>query len=88
MVDRWIQLIDQAVLDRMTLLPMDLEAARICGRLRAELLGRGEPIGENDVQIAALALRHRLAVVTANVAHFGRFSDLEVRGFRPGSLAR
>ena len=82
--DRWIQLIDETVLGRMTLLRVDLEAARICGRLRAELLDRGEVIGENDVQIAAVALRHRLTVVTANAAHFGRFPDIDVRGFRPG----
>lgn len=47
------------------LLPFDLKAARRWGQLSATI-GNTTP----DIQIAATALEHGLAVVTRNVAHF------------------
>lgn len=47
------------------LLPFDLKSARRWGQLSATV-GNSTP----DIQIAATALEHGLAVVTRNVAHF------------------
>ena len=36
-------------------------------------------IGDFDALIAATALHHRLTLVTRNLRHFGRISDLSLR---------
>jgi tRNA(fMet)-specific endonuclease VapC len=61
---------------RFACLPFDEAAAQVCGRVRADLIGRGVPIGPNDVQIAAIALLHNLTVVTHNTKHFSRIPGL------------
>jgi tRNA(fMet)-specific endonuclease VapC len=50
--------------------PFDDLAARIAGRIYADLELRGRPVGMPDVMIAAIALQHGFAVATGNVAHF------------------
>jgi tRNA(fMet)-specific endonuclease VapC len=50
--------------------PLDDAAARLAGRINADLERRGWTIGMPDVMIAAIALRDRLPIVTGNVAHF------------------
>jgi tRNA(fMet)-specific endonuclease VapC len=51
-------------------LPFDDEAARLAGRINADLERAGRVIGLPDVMIAAMALRSGLVVVTGNTAHF------------------
>lgn len=51
-------------------LPFDVEAARIAGRIDDEAVARGFNILFADVAIAATAARHDLAVATRNVRHF------------------
>ena|SRR5215471_5532574 len=59
-------------------LAYDDAAATVFGRIRAELEGRGTPIGPYDLQIAALALVHSLILVTHNVKEFGRVAGLQI----------
>jgi predicted nucleic acid-binding protein len=47
------------------ILPFDIEAAQVWGRLRAP-----DPKNEIDKQVAAIALIHDLTIVTRNIAHF------------------
>jgi tRNA(fMet)-specific endonuclease VapC len=58
-------------------LPFDGTAARACGEIRAALAAAGTPIGPYDLQIAAIALVHGLAVVTHNTAEFTRVPGLK-----------
>ena len=51
-------------------LPFDDVAARLAGRINADLERTGRTIGLPDVMIAAIALRNGLPIVTGNVAHF------------------
>jgi tRNA(fMet)-specific endonuclease VapC len=51
-------------------LPFDDAAARLAGRIYADLEVRGRIIGMPDAMIAAIAISHDLPVVTGNVAHF------------------
>lgn len=55
----------------------DEEAARLYGEIKADLSRKGRPIPENDVWIAATALRHDLALVTRD-SHFEHVADLRV----------
>ncbi|MBF0309039.1 MAG: type II toxin-antitoxin system VapC family toxin [Magnetococcales bacterium] len=57
-------------------LPFDDAAARIFGRIRAELVRQGVPIGPYDLQIAAIALANSCTLVTHNTAEFSRVSGL------------
>ncbi|HKZ84632.1 MAG TPA: type II toxin-antitoxin system VapC family toxin [Anaerolineae bacterium] len=57
-------------------LPFDDASAEIYGRIRAELVRAGTPIGPNDLMIAAIALAHDAILVTHNVREFGRVEGL------------
>ena len=58
------------------ILPFDHAAAELAGRIAGELERTGRPIGLADPMIAAIALRHRLELVTGNTAHFQRVKQL------------
>ena len=58
------------------ILPLDRAAADVAGRIFGELDRIGQPIGRADPLIAAIALRHGLALVTGNVKHFERIVQL------------
>ena len=58
-------------------LDCDTEAARRYGKIKNALRERGHPIPENDIWIAAIAMRHDLTRVTRDV-HFNEVDELEV----------
>ena len=60
----------------------DLDAAAAYGRLRSRLEQRGEPIGPNDLMIAAHALSLGLILVTDNLHEFRRVEGLRVETWR------
>lgn len=64
------------------LLPVDEVVAQHYSRITRQLRAAGRLIGSNDLWIAATALRHKLPLVTANVAHFRRIEGLEVVAYR------
>ena len=68
----------EALLGRLTLLPVDLGTARLYARIWATLAAAGQPIGPHDMLIAAVALQHRHAVATCNARHFRRVPGLEI----------
>jgi tRNA(fMet)-specific endonuclease VapC len=59
------------------ILSCDVETARRYGEIKDNLRQRGRPIPENDVWIAALALQHRLVLVSRD-AHFREVENLEL----------
>lgn len=59
-------------------LSFDDDAAEVFARIRFHLESLGTPIGPYDLQIASIALVHRLTVVTHNVAEFSRVPGLTV----------
>jgi predicted nucleic acid-binding protein len=61
-----------------SILTIDREIAWGAGQLSRRLRAGGLTLGDNDLWIAATALHHKLAVVTANVQHFQRIVGLEV----------
>ncbi|MDP4198410.1 MAG: type II toxin-antitoxin system VapC family toxin [Bacteroidota bacterium] len=64
-------------LDLVSLVSSDLEVAEMYGQIKATLRSKGKPIPENDMWIAATAIRHRLPLVT-NDKHFGEVERLAV----------
>ena len=57
---------------------LDAEVARQYGRLRAYLRSIGQPIGPNDLWIAAHALARNVPLITHNLSEFQRVPDLSV----------
>jgi tRNA(fMet)-specific endonuclease VapC len=74
--------VQQEFLELFVSLAFDDEAARVCGRIRAQLIDRGTPIGPNDLQIAAIALTHELTLITHNVSEFNRVQDLKIEDWQ------
>jgi predicted nucleic acid-binding protein len=79
--DRILEAFEQKVFPNLTLLPFDVECARAYGPLKARLERKGRTRSEPDLQIAAIALVHRLTVVTGNVRHFEGIPGLRVENW-------
>jgi tRNA(fMet)-specific endonuclease VapC len=60
----------EASLATVEVLPFDDAAARLAGRINADLERQGRIIGMPDVMIASIALSNGLPLVTGNVAHY------------------
>ena len=68
-------------LDYVTVLDWPFEAGAIYGRIRADLKGKGTPIGAMDLLIAAHALFLDAVLVTGNEREFQRVSDLKIENW-------
>ena len=79
--DALVKAYEDLVFARLTILPFDLESAKVFGRIKASLETRGLPQSEPDLRIAAIALRHGLIVVTGNVRHFANIPGLAVENW-------
>lgn len=66
------------LLEGVTVLPFDSEVARIYGKTKADLARKGKFIGEPDIQIASIVLRHDFVLVTHNQEHFRRVPELKL----------
>jgi tRNA(fMet)-specific endonuclease VapC len=66
---------------RPQVLRMDEPAAEQFGRLKAILRREGRLIGDIDLFIAGVALRHGLTVVTNNTGHFERIPELPLENW-------
>ena len=64
--------------------PFDQTAAEIAGDLAARRLSSGRSIGNQDTQIAGIALARRASIATRNVRHF---QDLGVPILNPWDAA-
>lgn len=71
----------EATLTPYTPLEIDADTAWIASRLFRQLKGTGLHIGDNDVWIAATALRFNLPLVSNNARHLGRVADLDLRPY-------
>jgi tRNA(fMet)-specific endonuclease VapC len=60
----------------LEVLPLDVEAAVVAGRIYGDLERAGQPIGRADPMIAGIAIRHGLPLVTGNRNHFQRVQQL------------
>jgi tRNA(fMet)-specific endonuclease VapC len=70
-----------SVTKRLEVLPLDGGADRHYAEIRAHLSRKGQPIGSNDLLIAAHALALDLTLVTANVDEFSRVPGLFIENW-------
>lgn len=69
-----------------SILPFDLETARIAGRITDLARAAGALPGFEDIAIAATAHQHGLVVLTRNVKHFARLDVPYVDPFKTPPL--
>lgn len=60
------------VMDQISVVPYDAEAARRAVDIQRQLRARGEPIGAIDLMIAGIALARDEPIVTRNTSEFAR----------------
>jgi tRNA(fMet)-specific endonuclease VapC len=71
----------EAILAGVQVLALDVPADSEYGGIRAELEAAGQPIGPNDLLIAAHACALDAVLVTANVREFSRVRALKVENW-------
>ncbi len=76
----WAQVV--AFLSQFVSLPGDDRVAEHYARIKAHLAALGQPIGPNDLHIAAVARAHGLTLVTHNTAEFGRVPGLAIEDWQ------
>jgi len=74
--------INKEIISRVKFLPIGEKEAVVSGDILADLRKTGQPIGLEDVLIAASALTNQCTIVTANTRHFSRIKALKVENWR------
>ena len=77
-----IQPIITALLDKISLIPYQQQAAETTAQIRAQLKQQGKPIGPYDIMIAGVALSQNLTLVTSNTKEFERIIGLKLENWR------
>lgn len=65
----------------LLILPLDVGAGHHYGRIRAQLKKLGQPVGNNDLFIAAHALSVGAVLVTNNEREFRRVPELHIQNW-------
>jgi len=68
----------ETFLEGITVLSVDHDSCKIFGRERNKLRKQGNIIGDFDLVIASICLRHNLTLLTNNKKHFGRIDSLRI----------
>ncbi len=71
---------------RLEVLPYSVQAAQHYGSIRTALENAGQPIGVNDLHIAAQARCQGLILVTNNLSEFARVQGLQIENWVAGYL--
>jgi tRNA(fMet)-specific endonuclease VapC len=73
--------LEQILLPSVNVVSFDTKAACVCGRFRAELEKKGQPLDLADLEIASIAIAKDLILVTGNIRHFGRIEGLRLENW-------
>jgi len=71
----------EQLLRAIPILDLDAACADVYGQLRTALEAQGQPIGANDLWIAAHALAANTTLVTHNTREFGRIDSLQIENW-------
>jgi predicted nucleic acid-binding protein len=77
----YMEKLDSMVWPNINILSFDEDAAKVYGKLRAEMEKKGVVLTEPDMRIAAIAVHHGLTVVTGNTRHFSKVHRLKVENW-------
>jgi predicted nucleic acid-binding protein len=69
----------ERLLDRLPVMPFDVESARVHARLGAELAAKGAAVGAHDLIIASTAVAIDFAVATRDLRSFPRITGLTLK---------
>jgi tRNA(fMet)-specific endonuclease VapC len=67
--------------DEKALLDLDSESAKIGGKIKAELVAKGQEIDAEDCMIAGICIKNGKSVLTRNIKHYSRIRRLVVDGY-------
>ena len=68
----------EAVFPNVNILSFDFESGILFGTLKAELEKNGIGCSEPDLRIAAIAIQHKLTLITGNTKHFKPIPGLKL----------
>lgn len=71
--------IERRILPAVTALPYDVATAKVFGQIRAKLETEGIILPDADIQIAATTIYHDLELVSGNIRHFARITELKIK---------
>jgi tRNA(fMet)-specific endonuclease VapC len=71
----------EKLIDGFAVVPLDVASSRTYGLIRNELERVGQPIGANDLWIAAQAMALGATMVTDNTREFERIAGLQVENW-------
>lgn len=74
--DYHLRNLEEILLPSVNIVGFDTKAAYVCGRLRANLEQKGQPLALADLEIASIAIAGNFTLITGNVRHFGRIEGL------------
>lgn len=69
------------ILETIEIQALPISAIDTYSKLRVDLEARGQPIGENDMWIAAHAIAENAILVTNNIREFSRITNLKVENW-------
>jgi tRNA(fMet)-specific endonuclease VapC len=70
-------------LKAVVVVPSDHEVSREYGKLKAKLREAGIVVADNDLWIAACALRHSIPLISNNRKHFEKMPGLDLISLTP-----
>ncbi len=73
--------LEKILLPSVDVVGFDAKAAYVCGRIRAELERKGQPLDLADLQIAATAIAENFTLITGNTKHFSRIEALRAENW-------
>lgn len=73
-----IEKLEKVLLPTVNVVGFEERAAYVCGKIRAELEKKGQPLSFADLQIASVAIANNLTLITGNTKHFERISELKI----------
>ncbi|MBS3149379.1 PIN domain-containing protein [Candidatus Woesearchaeota archaeon] len=69
------------LLESLGLLDLDLESAKIGGKLHSELYAQGNPIQPEDSMIAGICIKNNKKLLTRNIKHFSKIKKLQIETY-------
>ncbi|MEX0272646.1 PIN domain-containing protein [Leptolyngbyaceae cyanobacterium UHCC 1019] len=67
----------ESLFEEFTTVSLNMDGAKLAGKIRASLTAIGTPIGSNDLLIASVAIANDLTLVTHNIREFSRVEGLK-----------